>query len=299
MPDEKRKDDEEIQGILSDLDSILSETPAALNPASAPPPTPPPPTPPPAAAPPPAPPPVAKTPEPPKPVAPPPPPPAMKIELAPPGAQPPKPAAAPAPAAVPPKIELSMPAPAAPPKPAAAPPPAPAPKPVEPPKSAPPPPPPKPAPSPAAAGAASTGPGLGPAAPLGDEPLPDKTPKGQIRRVAYLYLDKFEKERDAFAAFLMTTAQTVSKKPLFLRKVLFQPVGDQTDVTALTGRILETKAVAVMGILDGLSEAKLKDVTEAMSNAGLMFRLIPPAEVQKRAVAVDIIVDMMLLSPEE
>jgi hypothetical protein len=201
------------------------------------------------------------------------------------------------------KIELSMPSPAAPPKPAAAPPPpppapAPAPKAVEPPKPAPVP---APAPPPAkpAAAPVSAAPGLRPAAPLGEDGLPDKTPKAQIRRVAYLYLDKFDKERDLFAAFLMTTAQTVSKKPLFLRKVLFQPVGNETDVTALTARVMETKAVAVMGIVDGLSEAKLKDVTDALGNAGLMFRVIPPGEVQKRAVAVDIIVDMMLLSSEE
>lgn len=283
MPDEKRKDDEEIQDILSDLDSILSEAPAsAAAPAAKPPP---------AAPPPPAPlPPVTKAAEPPKPA------PAMKIELtapAAPKAEPPKPAAPPPPPPAP-KIELSAPSIAPPP-----PPPAAAPKPVEPPKPA-------AAPAPAAAKpaaapvpAAASGPGLKPAAALSEDAFPDKTPKSQIRRVAYIYLDKFEKERDVFAAFLMTTAQTVSKKPLFLRKVLFQPVGDQTDVTALSGRIMETKAVSVMGLVEGMSEAKLKDITDALGNAGLMFRVVPPAEVQKRAVAVDIIVDMMLLSPEE
>lgn len=330
---EEQKKDPEIDAILADLDVILSdiaepaqgaaapapapapkvEAPKPVEPAkpAAPPPAPkieislsapkpaePPPPPPKPTEPPPAP----KAAEPPPPAAAP----GLSIELSPregtlpKKAEPPKSApAAPKPSGLPPTrppMELGSPGPAAtpspkppdtlpptgakaePPKPAAPPPPAPkAPEPAA-------------APPPALAAAVASG-GLG-------APIPDKVPKDQIRRVAFLYTPAVQKECAAFALFLDQSATTVSKKPLYLRKVLVESVGPGHDSAGLAGRMTAAKAVSAIIVSDAASEAKVRDLQDQLSNAGFALHIVAPADIQKRSVAVDIIVDLMLLAGE-
>jgi hypothetical protein len=210
------------------------------------------------------------------------------------------------PASAPPK----QPAPVLTPPPAAAvpPPAAPAPKPpapAAPPPAAPAPEPPAPtaAPAPVAAPppavpARPVQKGAPPPDALPDIPAPDKITKDQIRRVAFIYLGKYEAERDAFAKLLDQTAQTVPKKPLFLRRVLYQPVTEEFGSAELLARAQQAKAAAVLGIVEGISEARLREWTEAFSGAGLMFRVIGPLDAGKKSVAIDIVVDAMLLACE-
>lgn len=228
---------------------------------------------------------------------------------------PPKPAAAPAPKpAVPPPqrapLEISVPEAARP-----APPP-PAPKPVE---AAPPPPPPKaeppkpapapvPAPAPPPAAAPAPAPVPAAAAPSGPSaeldgatlgiPMPDKTSKDQIRRVAFLYTGASKKECVAFAKFLDESAKTVSKKPLFLRKVLVEELKGSLTADTLSAKMGEVSAVAAIVVAEAASDAKANELRDALSSGGLPLYIVAPAEIQKRSVAVDIIVDLMLLSPE-
>ncbi|MBI5242028.1 MAG: hypothetical protein HY926_16260 [Elusimicrobia bacterium] len=319
MPEEKREPppDQEVQEILGDLDAILSDLggapgAAASLEAAVPPATPraAAPTPAPVPAPPPA---AAK---PPAPAPAPAPPPQLKPApvLAPPPAAPPKPPSLPPPPAPPGEISIelgtrALPA-AKPPEKKPAPPAQPAatkppleldlggakavPAPVPPAAFAPP-----PAPMPApAAPARPVQKGTPPPDPLPDIPAPDKLGKDQIRRVAFIYLVKYEAERDALAKLLDQTAQTVPKKPLFLRRVLYQPVTEESSAAELLARIQQAKAVAVLGIVEGISEPRLREWTEALAGAGLIFRVIGPLEAGKRSVAIEVVVDAILLPPE-
>lgn len=153
---------------------------------------------------------------------------------------------------------------------------------------------PKPAPAPAAAKWTP----LPPADPITPVELPDKIVKNQIRRVAFLYMARYAEERNHFSKTLNQAAQAISKKPLFLRSVLFQPVAADTSVAEVLAKLKELQAVAALALFEGMDEGRLKEYTEAMAGADIMFRVVAPTDVQKRSVAVDIIVDMMLLSHE-
>jgi hypothetical protein len=309
MADEPKEQPEDIQGILSDLDAILTGIGGADEAA-----------PPPPAAPPAKPVEAAKPVELPKPVEP-----AKPVEAKLELPKPPEPAAAPAPAAEAMKIDLPpragfIPPPAKkaePPKPAEPPkavePPKPAeppkaaepPKPVEPPKAAEPPKPvetPKPveaakpveAPKPAAPAPAAASPAA--AAPA--EEIPPNTPKEQIRRVAYVYTFPCAEARAGFAAYLSQAARTISKKPIFLRSVMSAELSASSDPAAVFEKARDAKAVAVLAVVEGWPPAKIEGLSEACARGGLMFRTVAPADVQKKSTAVDVIVDMMLLGGE-
>jgi len=270
MADDSKKQDEEIQGILSDLDDILSDLGSA---AEAPPkpampaPVAPPQVivPPPAVAPPPA----AAPPQaavPPKPTVPVPEPSAgLKIELSPRdgiGQPPPKKAEPVKPVEIPKPVEAAKPAEAS--------------QPVEAAKPAAPPP---------------------PAAPPSEE-IPPNTPKDQIRRVAYLHTFSCAEAERAFAAFLSQAARTISKKPIFLREVLSLEVSNSSDVNAVFEKASQAKAVVVLAVTEGWPSSKGDELSAACSTGGILLRSVAPGDVQKKATAVDVIVDMMLLSGE-
>lgn len=269
MADEPNDHPEDIQGILSDLDAILSglgETAAAppAKPAEA-----------------------AKTAPAPKPAEPPKPVEPAKPVEPPKAAEPPK-IAEPVKAVEPPKpVEApkpsaAVPAPAAPPKPAAAPAAAT---------------PPAPAPSAAAPSAAAPPPTAAPDAASAEE-IPAGASKDQIRRVAYVYTFSCAEARAGFAAYLSQAARTISKKPIYLRQVMAAELTAASDPFAVFEKARDAKAVAVLAIVEGWPPAKIEGLSEACARGGLLFRTISPADVQKKSTAVDVIVDMMLLSGE-
>ena len=302
MADEPKEPSEDIQGILSDLDAILSGSgvpaemsPRVAAPAEAAPPMAAEPVKPPEAKPVPAPKPV----EPPKPAEP-----ARAVELPKPveppkSTEPPKFVASPTPAASEQemKIELAQRAGAIPPpskSPESPKPPAPrpvpplspaAPKPIEPPQSV--------APSPAAAAKPAA-----PAAAGAVEDIPAGTPKDQIRRIAYVYTFSCAEARAGLAAYLSQAARTISKKPIYLRQVLAAELSAASDPFAVFEKAREAKAVAVLAVVEGWPSAKIEGLSEACARGGLLFRTVAPADVQKKSTAVDVIVDMMLLSGE-
>lgn len=304
MDDEPKKPADDIQGILSDLDDILSGIGGAAPPA---PPAAPKPVEPPKPIEQPKPVEAAKPVEPPKPAEAPKlqtPAPAddMKIELASregsltPAKKPdaPKPAAAPKPLASDSKPPLEIPI-----EPAAAP--APAPKAAEPPKPIVPPAPAVPVPKAAApvepAKPAAPAVPSGPATAAGEE-IPAGTPKDQIRRVAYVHTFACAEARASFAAFLSQAARTISKKPLFLRQVLTLEVDTSSDPNAIFEKARAVKAAAIIAIVDGWPPAKVEALSEACSRGGMQFRVVAPGDVLKKSTAVDVIVDMMLLPGE-
>ena len=128
--------------------------------------------------------------------------------------------------------------------------------------------------------------------------IPEKTPKEQIRRVAFLHSKGQLEARDKFATFLDTSALTISKKPIYLRKCHAEEAGPQCDAKGVAARAKAAGAVAVLAVLEGLPESKSRELNDACEAAGLSFRPVAVSEVQKRSVAVDIMVDLMLLAGE-
>lgn len=128
--------------------------------------------------------------------------------------------------------------------------------------------------------------------------IPANTPKDQIRRVVYINTAACAEPKAVFAAFLSQAARTISKKPIFLREVLSLEVANSSDPNAIFEKARQAKAVAVLAVTEGWSQAKSDELSEACSHAGVLFRCVAPSDVQKKATAVDVIVDMMLLPGE-
>lgn len=236
--------------------------------------------------------------EPPKPApAPPPPPPPA------PAAQPPKPA--PLPPVEPPRpapAPVAQAAPPPPPPPVALPPELPnieikvvtgqpAPKPAEPPKPA-------PAPEPVKPNA-----GARPSAPPPvsidgiEAAIPEGTAKDQIRSVAFFFEPTQAPKMKAFIAFLDTVALKVSKKPMYLRRPLIRSVVGADDPMALLDEARKAGTVGVVAILPGITEAWQRELDETFGGEGFFLRVFTNEDTTKRSVAVDLLVDLMLLSP--
>lgn len=278
MPD--KDNDAEIQEILADLDGILSDISASsqahARPATAPPQQP-----------------AAANPAPPPPAKEPPavasaPNPDLRIELAPregmmtpaprKATPPPKPADKPLASQAHAPLEIPLESSAEPVvKPVAAV--------MQPPVKAPP-------PAVAAAPAAAEAP-----APISNA-IPEKVPKDQIRRVAIVHLARLAPQRELFVNFLDQSALTISKKPIYLRKVHSEVLELHCDAKAIVGRAKAAQAVALLALIEGLPEAEIQSLSEACDAAGISFRNVDLGGIQKRSLAVDIMVDMMLLPGE-
>ena len=136
------------------------------------------------------------------------------------------------------------------------------------------------------------------AAPAAPGDIPADAPKEQIRRVAYIHTSTCAEVKTAFAAFLSQASRTISKKPLFLREVMSQEVAASSDVNAVLQKALQAKAVVILAVIEDWPTAKADELSEACARANMQFRAVLPADAQKKSTAVDIIVDMMLLSGE-
>lgn len=128
--------------------------------------------------------------------------------------------------------------------------------------------------------------------------IPADAGKDQIRRIAVLWSAGAEKSRPGFVKFLDESARTISKKPLYLRKVLAEPVSPEADDDALVEKCRAARAAAVLGLLEGFPEARLRELGVKFSRVSIVFRAVSAADLDKRATAVDIVVDLMLLGPE-
>jgi hypothetical protein len=142
-----------------------------------------------------------------------------------------------------------------------------------------------------------------PTAPAGSKAegikIPDHASKDQIRRLAVVYTRSYAQRKDVFINFLDKAGETLSKKPLYFRKVFSQEIGEEGDLKILAEQIKAARAVAVLALLDGMTETRIAEIAEAITVAGLMFRAIPTADIQKKSLALDLLVDLMLLAHED
>ena len=129
--------------------------------------------------------------------------------------------------------------------------------------------------------------------------IPADAPKEQIRRLSIVHAARHAEKIDLFVSFLDQSALTVSKKAFFLRKVHGGVVAPDSDINALVARAKALGVVAMMAIVEGLPDNKTRELADACAGAGLTVRIVAPDEVQKRSVAIDIMVDLMLLPGED
>ena len=128
-----------------------------------------------------------------------------------------------------------------------------------------------------------------------EEPIPDKTPKEQIRRLAFLYSTQQTSTLAAFTRFLFEVGQKVSKKPLYIHKSLILEVSPETNPHDVLDRVQKSGAVGALALLEGLKDDKIKDLEEVFDDKDFFLRQVAPEDVGKRTIAIDLVVDLMLL----
>lgn len=153
----------------------------------------------------------------------------------------------------------------------------------------------KPAPEAAAAPIPSQGP---PAEGAAAVDVPEGTPREFIRRVGAVFAAKHAGSIDGFFGFLAQSSQTVSKKPLFMRRVLLQAVDANTSAAEIAQKCAALNIVIVFGVVEGLDPAKAQQLADAFAASKIDYREIEPDDLLKRSVAVDILVGVMLLPSE-
>lgn len=128
--------------------------------------------------------------------------------------------------------------------------------------------------------------------------IPDNVDTDLVRRVAFVCAPGREQENAAFVASLHKAALTISRKPLYLREVLNEVLSAEADVMILSERIRSQRAVAALGVLDGLPEKQVQALGDSLAMSGVVFKPVKSADIENRATVVDLLVDLMILRPE-
>ncbi|MBI4386638.1 MAG: hypothetical protein HY551_04595 [Elusimicrobia bacterium] len=132
-----------------------------------------------------------------------------------------------------------------------------------------------------------------PAAGLG-EPIADNVPKEQIRSLAFFYSVACRDKFPSFIQFIDSVALHLTKKPLYLRKVLVLEIPVDVEMARVVERIGKSRVAAAVGFL---SDINVREMEEAFSEAGIFFRSVRPEDIGKRSTALDLLVDVTLLAP--
>ena len=138
-----------------------------------------------------------------------------------------------------------------------------------------------------------------PANPAAAQPQPSRAdasfPKEQVRSFAFLYAPGQQDACAAFAVFLRNVALKVSKKPLDVRTVLAQEVQPGAGAPAILEAVKSSGAVGSILWLSGMPEVQAQDIEHAFSKEEIFLRSVAPEKAQKRAFAMDMLFEIMLL----
>ncbi len=127
--------------------------------------------------------------------------------------------------------------------------------------------------------------------------VPENTPKDQIRRVGFLYAPEQKGNVEEFLKFIDSVALKVSKKPLYIERVMVSEFPEQGDPKLAFEQAKAGKAVGVVGVLASLPESRIREIEEVFSENGMFYRTVHPDDMLKRSTVVDLLVDLMLSSP--
>lgn len=128
--------------------------------------------------------------------------------------------------------------------------------------------------------------------------IPEEAPKDQIRRVAFLYSAGQKMPLVDFIRFVDSLALHFSKKPLYLRKVYLAELSPDNDLNAVAEKINAAGAVGVVGVLPGIHENKVRSLETGLTAAGISYYWLTPEEAFKRPVVLGLVVELMLLNAE-
>lgn len=118
-------------------------------------------------------------------------------------------------------------------------------------------------------------------------------PKHQVRRVAVLYSPDREAEAADLWAALGGIGQSI-RTPLYLRAVLLEPVGLQTQSSALAGKAGVGRAIAALALLD---EALAARFAEAFEKRRIRLLNVPAGKSHDRETLVSVMSELLVLDP--
>ena len=127
------------------------------------------------------------------------------------------------------------------------------------------------------------------------EPIPEKTPKDQIRRIAYLYSSSQREAIEKLIHFIGTVSGGVSKKPLYLHRSVVATVTPTTKAPALLEHLKKTNTAGVIAILEGLSEDQKRDLESLCDDEDIYFKNFTVGDIGSRTAAIEILLELMLL----
>lgn len=128
-----------------------------------------------------------------------------------------------------------------------------------------------------------------------EKPIPEKTPKEQVRRVAYLCSAQQAARFAKCEQFIFQVAQKVSKKPIHVHTAVVIQIAAGMDSQQIVATVKKSGAAGALALIEGLGDAQTRDIEETFDNEDVFYRVIPSADVGKRTMAIDLVVDMMLL----
>ena len=100
-------------------------------------------------------------------------------------------------------------------------------------------------------------------------------------------------------SFELGAALGMGKKPVYLRKVLYETVTAETDIKKLGEKAIGLQAVAVLGLVEGVDGEKVSEWEKTLKEVGLVFRTAEVDDIKNHAALLDILIDLMLLTHEE
>jgi len=122
-----------------------------------------------------------------------------------------------------------------------------------------------------------------------------KVPRDQVRRVGFFFSKGESKTFEQFLKFLEGIASTVSKKPLYLERAFLAEWTEGLDPASALQQAKSAGAVGVVCLFrDEDRDCVAADLEETFTRAGVLLRVVPVGDAQKRSTAVDVIVDLML-----
>jgi hypothetical protein len=120
-------------------------------------------------------------------------------------------------------------------------------------------------------------------------------PKEQVRSFAFLYAPGQQDACAAFGVFLRNVALKVSKKPLSVRTVLALEVQPGAGAPAILEAVKSSGAVGSILWLSGMPEVQAQEIEHASYKEEIFLRSVAPEKAQKRAFAMDMLFEIMLL----
>ncbi|MBI4054553.1 MAG: hypothetical protein HY402_00310 [Elusimicrobia bacterium] len=124
------------------------------------------------------------------------------------------------------------------------------------------------------------------------------SPQEQVRRVAFFHPADLSEPFAQFLALLTEVSSRVSKKPISIEKVATFVFPGDLSAEAVSSRVGSLGAEALIGIFTDSTERESSELEAAVSERGILFRSFSAEAATRRSTVVDLVVDLLLLSPK-